>query len=129
MTQPHAAVWLDHNQARIFHVGREAFDEKTIESPSAHTQLHRRSGPGAEAAHRSHGDPRFFRDVAGALADAEAILVVGPANAKHELVCWLHDHARALERKIVGVETMDHPSDGQIVAYVRSYFAAADRMR
>jgi hypothetical protein len=129
MTQPHAAVWLDHNQARIFHVGREAFDETIIESPSAHTQLHRRSGPGAEAAHRSHGDPRFFRDVARALADADGILVVGPANAKHELVRWVHDHARELVLRIVGVEAMDHASNRQIVAYVRRYFAAADKVR
>jgi hypothetical protein len=29
---------------------------------------------------------------------------------------------------IVGVETVDHPSDGQLVAYARKYFKAEDRM-
>jgi hypothetical protein len=29
---------------------------------------------------------------------------------------------------IVGVETVDHPSDGQLVAYARRCFKAEDRM-
>jgi hypothetical protein len=28
----------------------------------------------------------------------------------------------------VGVETVDHPSDGQLLKYARSYFKAVDRM-
>jgi hypothetical protein len=31
-------------------------------------------------------------------------------------------------KKIVGVETVDHPSDGQLVAHARHYFKADDRM-
>ena len=34
-----------------------------------------------------------------------------------------------LKKKVVGVETIDHPSDGQLVAHARKYFNAADRMR
>jgi hypothetical protein len=29
---------------------------------------------------------------------------------------------------IAGVETVDHPSDGQLVAFARHYFKAEDRM-
>jgi hypothetical protein len=29
---------------------------------------------------------------------------------------------------IAGVETVDHPSDGQLVAFARYYFKAEDRM-
>ena len=29
---------------------------------------------------------------------------------------------------IVGVETVDHPSDPQLVAHAKNYFMAADRM-
>jgi len=28
----------------------------------------------------------------------------------------------------VGIETVDHPTDGQLVAYTRKYFVAKDRM-
>ena len=27
---------------------------------------------------------------------------------------------------VVGVETVDHPSDGQLIAYARKYFVARD---
>jgi hypothetical protein len=30
---------------------------------------------------------------------------------------------------IVGVETVDHPSDAQLVAYATKYFKATDRMQ
>jgi hypothetical protein len=30
--------------------------------------------------------------------------------------------------KVIGVETVDHPSDGQLVAYARKYFHARDQM-
>jgi hypothetical protein len=34
-----------------------------------------------------------------------------------------HDHG--LEGRIVGLETVDHPTDGQLVAFARSYFDIA----
>ncbi len=55
--------------------------------------------------------------------------MVGPAKAKLELIRYLHKHAHALGTKVVGVETVDHPTDGQLVAYARTYFVAADRMK
>lgn len=129
MNYRHAAVWLDHNEARIFHITEETFEEATVESPRAHTHLHRKTGPGAVSGRRASEDPHYYRDVAQALKDVEEILVVGPATAKLELIRYIHAHERALEPRIVGVETVDHPSDRQLVAYARRYFDAADRMR
>jgi hypothetical protein len=60
--------------------------------------------------------------VTKALADAHDILVVGPSTAKLELLRYVHRHARALEPRIVGVETVDHPTDRQLADYVRRYF-------
>jgi stalled ribosome rescue protein Dom34 len=125
MAHHHAAVWLDHSEAKIFHVGAETFDEKTIESPRAHTQLHRKTGPGADSGRREEGDKHFYHDIAKALADAEEILIVGPSTAKLELLRYMHKHAHELEPRIVGVETVDHPTNGQLVAYIRRYFEAA----
>lgn len=129
MTHLHAAVWLDHSEARIFHVGEDGIDEQTLSSPKAHTQLHRRSGPGAESGHREQGDPHFYRDVAASLAGAEDVLIVGPSTAKLELLRYVHKHDRSLEARIVGVETVDHPTDAQLAAYIRRYFAKIDAAR
>lgn len=127
MSHHHVAVWLDHNEARILHVTPEMFDEATIESPGAHVQLHRRSG--TDDGHRAHEIPRYYDEVALALRDADEILVLGPATAKLELIKRVHSHHSDLVSRIVGVETVDHPTDRQIATYARRYFEAADRMR
>jgi hypothetical protein len=40
----------------------------------------------------------------------------------------ISQHDPGLMRIIVGVETVDHPSNGQLVAHARHYFKAEDRM-
>ena len=127
MNARHVAVWIDHKEARVFHVGAGSFDVATLHAPHAHLHRHPK---GAEGAHDHPDDAkRFFHDVARALDGADEILVVGPSTAKLELVRYLQKHDHLLEAKIVGVETVDHPSDGQLVDYVKRYFRAADRMR
>src|SRR5262249_1635278 len=79
-------------------------------------------------------DHDFLKAVAQSIADAGAGLITGPANAKTELGKHIHQHNTAVMRKIPGrgkaggVETVDHPSDGELVAYARQYFKAEDRM-
>ena len=55
-------------------------------------------------------------------------LIVGPSSAKLEFFKFVHEHHRRLESKVVGVETADHPTGGEIVARARIYFKASDRM-
>lgn len=129
MAYYHAAVWLDHNEAKIFHVAAESYDESTILAPKAHTQLHRKSGPGADSGHRAPEDQHYYHEVAKALDGAEAILVCGPSTAKLQLIRHVHKHDPKLEPKIVGVETVDHPSDRQLVAFIRDYFRQKEMMR
>jgi stalled ribosome rescue protein Dom34 len=127
MTHRHVAVWLDHNEARIFHVTPETFAEATIGSPGAHVQLHRLSG--TDDGHRAAEIPRYYHDVARALRGADMILVLGPATAKLELIKHVHAHEPEMVSRIVGVETVDHPTDRQIATYARRYFEAAERTR
>lgn len=126
MPTNHAAVWIDHNEARIFHTTATTCDEVIVESPKAHTQLHRKSGP--DDGHRATEDQRYYRQVADALTDAGDVLVLGPATAKLELIKYAQRHDPKLDAKIVGVETVDHPTDRQLVAHIRHYFKVADAM-
>jgi stalled ribosome rescue protein Dom34 len=123
----HAAVWMDHNEARIFHVDAESFDVSRIEAPHRHVHRHPK-GPGEERSHPADAQ-HFFHEVAEALAGAEEILVVGPATAKLEFLKHLQARDQALAAKIVGMETVDHPTDGQLAAHIRHYFRGVDRMR
>src|SRR4051794_40815395 len=124
MSSLHAAVWIDHNEAKIFHVDAETLDADVIR-PRRHLSRHP-----TQTAERSHpaDEQHFFHEVAEAVESAREILVVGPGKAKLEFIKHVHKHDHALEPKIIGVETVDHPTDGQLVAFVRRYFRAADRM-
>jgi hypothetical protein len=62
------------------------------------------------------------------VCDAGAVLITGPANAKTELAEYIRLHDPKLAKLIAGVETVDHPSDAQLVAYARKYLKAAERM-
>jgi stalled ribosome rescue protein Dom34 len=128
MSPLRTAVWLDHQEARIFHVDLEGFDENKIRSPHRHVHRHPK-GP-SEGHEHPEDQTHFFKEVAHALAGAERVLVMGPSTAKLHLQRYLHAHDRALEAKIVGLETVDHPTDPQLVAYVKQYFdVPAPRIR
>ena len=49
-------------------------------------------------------------------------------TSNHHVAVWI-DHHEARLFQIVAVETVDHPTDRQIVAYAKKYFDADDRMQ
>ena len=120
------AVWLDHHEARVFPIERGTFDETTLRAPRHHVKRH----PDGNAAERNHPDDaiRFFREVAVALDSADEVLVVGPSTAKFHFLNYVHTHDAKLEQRIVGVETVDHPTDPQVAAFARRYFYGTDRV-
>jgi stalled ribosome rescue protein Dom34 len=122
------AVWIDHKEARLFAIQPGKVDETTVTAPLKNIHHKHPKGEGGTQAH-PHDAKRFFHDVELALEGAEQILVVGPSTAKLELVRYLREHNHLLEAKIVGVETVDHPTDGQLIAHAKTYFRMPDRVR
>jgi len=101
--------------------------EKSIVHPSKpHLHLHHHAGTLGFG--RAPEDQAYYHQVVEALAGAQEVLVVGPAQAKLQLIKHIHAHDPAMADKVVGVETVDHPTDGQVVAYARKYFHAKDQM-
>jgi stalled ribosome rescue protein Dom34 len=123
----HTVVWLDHQEARVLEVHPDSFESLTVRAPAHH--LHRHPKGATEAKAHPDDEKRFFADLAQALAQSQEVLLVGPGAAKLHFIKYVHKHAHALEPKLIGVETVDHPTDAQLVAHARHYFVAADRMR
>lgn len=122
----HTIVWLDQQEARVFHVHPDTFDEAAVHAPARH--VHRHAKGASEAREHPEDQKHFFDDVAKALEADQEILLVGPGTAKLHFLRYARTHQSELEARIFGVETVDHPTDKQLVAYARRYFAAADRM-
>ncbi len=127
MTTAHVTVWIDHKEAKVFRMPEAEGSEAGVSTVRAHRHVERHSTTTAEHAHPAEA-AHFYRDVTRALADAAEVLVVGPGSAKLELVKYIDKHEHTFAEKIVGVETLDHPTDGQLLAYARQYFRAKDRM-
>jgi stalled ribosome rescue protein Dom34 len=126
-THYHAIVWIDHREAKVFHFNAIEVDRMILHphNPTRHIH-HKANAMGSDDAPLDH---EFFEQVTEAIADATAILITGPASAKSELAAHVARHHPDIARCIVGVETIDHPSDGALVAVARLYFKAEDRLR
>jgi stalled ribosome rescue protein Dom34 len=123
----HAVIWIDHHEARVFHFSPTDVERLVLhpDHPTRHIH-HKANSIGSGHAAEDHD---YLHAAAESIADAGAVLITGPANAKTELVKHIHHHDPKLMGVIVGVETVDHPSDAQLMAYAQKYFKVTDRMQ
>jgi stalled ribosome rescue protein Dom34 len=123
----HFLVWIDHQVAKIVNFNAEQAVTKIIRSARGHQHLHHKANAG-DSGHVAI-DSDFMARVAHELQAAGAVLVTGPASAKNELVQHIRQKHAELAKRLSGVETLDHPTDGELVAFGRQFFRADDRMR
>lgn len=126
MSHYHAVVWLDHAQAHVMHVSPDDVEKSIVYPTQAHQHLHMKSGTLGSGRHDE--DQVYYHAIVEALKGATEILIVGPASAKLQRVKHIQAHDKAMVERVVGIETVDHPTDAQVVAYARKYFIAKDKM-
>jgi hypothetical protein len=123
----HAVVWIDHREGHVFSFNATAADKLVVHAHLPQTHLHRKANAIGDG--RAAPDPAYLDEVAKALKGAGEILIAGPAGAKLELKKHIDRDWPDIARKVVGVESADHPTDGALLDHARRYFVAADRMR
>ncbi len=124
-------LWIDHKQAVIVTLLDQAEQVTRLTSDIENAVRH--SG----TSHGSHDDTteirrdrqdrrfddhlsRYYGEVIAYLRDADAILIFGPGEAKDELKKQLE--TEALGERIVGIETTDNMTEGQVAAKTRDHF-------
>jgi hypothetical protein len=126
-------LWIDHRKAVIVVLTDEAEEIKLIIS-KVEKQPGRPGGIRSKTPYESQlvraDDSRqrkltghlniYYDAVIACIRDAESILIFGPGEAKGELKKRLETNK--LSGRIVGIETIDKMTDGQIAAKVRQYF-------
>jgi stalled ribosome rescue protein Dom34 len=125
MAHYHAVVWIDHKQARVLHFNVDEAD-KTVVHDHVARGLHSQA---PQTGKRIEENKPFFEDVAKSIADAGAILIVGPAQEKDFFANFLAEKHPAIRAHVEGVESADHPTDGALLDFARAYAKSADRMR
>ena len=122
----HAVIWIDHREARVFHINATDTDRIVIHPDHPTRHIHHKANS-IGSGHASE-DQDFYRNVAASVADAGAILITGPANAKTELAKHIQKNDPKLASAVIAVETVDHPNDGELLAHAKKVFKSKDRM-
>ena len=123
----HAVVWIDHRVAKVFYLGLDAVDERTIHADLATEHLHHKAhtiGSG-----KVHDDPTYFPRIDEALQHSEAILIVGPGNEKTLLLKHLREGQVSHKARELHAEPCDHPTDREIIALGRRHFHLGEPAR
>jgi hypothetical protein len=120
-----AVIWIDHAQARVIRFDRETSSTHVIRPEGGTPHLHHKANS-IDSGHVAE-DSAYLHAVGQVIAGVDAVLVTGPANAKLELMKHLTRHDPLLLGKVSGVQTVDHPTDGQLLDLARHHFKMADR--
>ena len=126
MSLNHAVIWIDHREAHVMFLSEDADEAEIIETKSMHPHLHHKSGEIGSG--KVAFDSKYFESVTNAVKDAKEILILGPGSAKVELTKYAHKNAGEVAERIVGIETANHPTDKQILAFARKFFYKIDRI-
>jgi len=128
-----AGLWIDHRQAVIVtFVGQAEVTKRIVSNMETHVRYSGASHPKDQT--ESHNDAAedirdrrfddhlstYYDEVIACLSDVDAILILGPGEAKVELQKRLEDHEP--RGRIVAIEAADKMSDGQIAAQIRQHF-------
>jgi stalled ribosome rescue protein Dom34 len=127
MSSRHAIVWIDSREAHVFRFTAEEVNMQRVKAHLPVRKIHHKAG--VVGSGHVHLDHAYFHEIAQALDGAHEWLLTGPGVAKDEMLVYLHGSEHGLQKKFVGVETVDHPTDGQLVDHARRFFKAVDRMR
>jgi hypothetical protein len=126
-----AGVWIDHKQAVLVLIAEEGQEIKRIASGIGRPSRSGSNNPYTpndfvaedrlERKHDSHLK-NFYDEVISGLRGSEALLILGPGEAKDEL------HKRFKSKRVRGLsielETADRMTDRQLAAKVAQHFAA-----
>lgn len=123
MESNHVVLWLGHRETHII-----AFAGETSETPvilhaaQQYEQCADNNGSGNPAEHRE-----YYEQIIEKICEIPQWLVAGPPSAKMLFTKHLHMRHAHLADHLIGLETVDRPSDGQLLAFARKYFVGAVR--
>ena len=122
----HAVVSIDHAEAIVFEFAGGDVTEHRIKAADRQGNIHHKAGSSGSG--HAHDSKAYLTAITDMLMPSQEILIVGHGNAKDELASFIRDHVPALAPRILGVETVDQPSKGEILALARKFFEAKDLM-
>lgn len=123
----HAIVWVDHRVAKVFYLGLDVVDQRTIRADLPTEHLHHKANTIGSG--KTDDDPTFFPRIDDALQYSEEIVIVGPGNEKTLLLKYLEQGRRSPKERVLRAEACNHPTDREIIALGRRHFRLGEPTR
>jgi hypothetical protein len=121
-------IWIDHKKAVIVNISGDRVSTTTLSSGVApHPRWvgsQEGSGEKKYEERHQHDLDRYYDEVISQVGEPDALLLIGPGEAKLELKDRL-GRSTVLSEKIVAVESADKLTDPQIVARVKEHYGIA----
>ena len=114
-------VWLDHSEAHIIAFDRDTAEKPVVVyAPEQHEHQHLKANTVGSEKAAEH--PEYFEHILDKIRNVAKWLIVGPANAKLAFAKHIGKHHANLLDHMIGVETVDHPNDAQLLMFAKKYF-------
>jgi stalled ribosome rescue protein Dom34 len=114
-----AVVLIDHQNAQVLRIDSESGPGGKVHARKHNTRQH---GSTVRTEHE------FFAEVCDALAGFNEVLVTGSHQAQTDFRHFVEKHRPHIRPLIVAWETVDHPSEGQLLALARKFYDKHNRM-
>ena len=115
----HAVVRTDHHSADVLQFDADRVVSQKLKAHTHNTPQHH---SGVRTEHE------FFGSVCDALDGIAEVLVTGTHTAVTDFKHYADKHRPQVAAHIVGYEIVDHPTENQLVALARKFFADANQM-
>lgn len=127
-------IWLDKEKAHLITLQNEDVRFNTIYSemdffnPKGGSRSKTRWGPqdvvqdSKYLEREKHQLKQYFKELAKAMGDAEAIAIFGPADTNAKFYKELNENYKTLALKVKTVEKADSMTENQVKALVREFF-------
>lgn len=123
--ESNVGLWIDHEKAFLIKLSGSRESRRVIFSeagPKIKPHGHFEIMSEKKLERKWKGQLKsWYREVIGAVSEADRIFIFGPGTAKMELLAEMEDF-REVSNKVVGMEPADSMSENQIAAKVRGYF-------
>ena len=123
MSHTHAVVWLDFKEAHIFLFNAEDVERKQIKAHAPSHKVHQKAGVVGSGHTTTTPTSRASSPLWRAPRAGWS-----PGRPRPR-TSWRATSRSTLKSQLIGVEPMDHPTDGELVDHARRFFKAADKMK
>ncbi len=119
MSLTHAVIRIDHHTAQIIEFDADHTEAHKVKAHAHYTRQH---GSSVRSEHE------FFAEVCTALASIPELLITGSHQAQADFRHYVEKHRSGMLKQIVGWETVDAPSEAQLVALAKQHFLKFEQM-